>query len=82
VTETVEDGRVARGRRTREAIIDALLAASSRKWKTGGFAAPRHSKTPTKARSQRAKPASPLALTARKTVIGSNAPRNAPPSPS
>mgnify|MGYP006109979363 FL=1 len=26
MTETVEDGRVARGRRTREAIIDALLA--------------------------------------------------------
>lgn len=26
MTETVEDGRVARGRRTREAVIDALLA--------------------------------------------------------
>jgi TetR/AcrR family transcriptional regulator of autoinduction and epiphytic fitness len=26
LTETVEDGRVARGRRTREAVIDALLA--------------------------------------------------------
>jgi hypothetical protein len=45
-------------------------------------AAPRHSKTPTKARSQRAKPAPPVAFTTRKTVIGSNAPRNAPPSPS
>ena len=53
-----------------------------RKRKTGGFAAPRHSQTPTKARSQRAKPASPVTFTARMTVIGSNAPHNAPLSPS
>ena len=32
--------------------------------------------------SQRAKPGSPVTFTARKTVIGSNAPHNAPPSPS
>ena len=36
----------------------------------------------TKVRSQRAKPAPPVALTARKTATGSTAPGNAPPSPS
>ena len=51
-----------------------------RKRKTGGSAVPRHSQTRTKARSQRAKPASPVTFTARMTVIGSNAPHNAPPS--